>query len=103
MSAPLALVLGCVGVSALIRIAGPVAFGGRSMPVWFNKVVALMAPALLAALVVTEVLADSQQLTAGADTVGVAVGGLVAWRTSSVVGAVAAAAATTALLRALGA
>jgi hypothetical protein len=61
----------------------------------------LLAPALFAALVVTQALADGQRLAVGADTVGVAAGGLVAWRTGSVIGCVVVAAAVTALLRAL--
>ena len=49
------LVVGCVIVtSAVIRAAGPVALGGRELPARTMGVVALLAPALLAALVVTE-------------------------------------------------
>jgi branched-subunit amino acid transport protein len=40
--------------TAVIRAAGPVALGGRELPARVMGVVALLAPALLAALVVTE-------------------------------------------------
>ncbi|HKH42011.1 MAG TPA: AzlD domain-containing protein [Solirubrobacterales bacterium] len=49
------VVVGCVIVTvAVIRAAGPVALGGRELPARAMGVVALLAPALLAALVVTE-------------------------------------------------
>ena len=59
-----------------------------------------MAPALLAALVVTAALAEGDRLAVGPDTGGVVAGGVVAWRTGSVIGCVVVAAAATALLRA---
>jgi branched-subunit amino acid transport protein len=43
-----------VVMTALIRAAGPVALGGRELPARVTAVVALLAPALLAALVITE-------------------------------------------------
>ncbi|MDQ3632764.1 MAG: hypothetical protein M3417_16140 [Actinomycetota bacterium] len=51
-------------------------------------------------MVVTQALADGGRLAVGADTAGVAAGGLVAARTGSVVAAVVAAAAVAAGLRA---
>ena len=60
-----------------------------------------MAPALFAALVVTQVLADGRDLGVGADTAGVALAGAVVWRGGSMPAAVVVAAATTALLRAV--
>ncbi len=61
--------------------------------------ISMMAPALLAALVVTSALVDGRQLGVGADTAGVAVGGVLLWRGFNVVLAVAAAVVTTAALR----
>ncbi len=92
----------CAVVTFAIKAAGPIALGGRDLPGWFSQVVALLAPALLSALIVTAALADGQRLAIGADTAGVAAGGLVAWRTGSIVGCVVVAAAVTAGLRALG-
>lgn len=96
-----ALIAGCAVVTALIKAAGPVAFGGRDMHPRFAAVIALMAPALLSALVVTATLADGDRLAIGADTVGVAVAGAAVWRGANVVAGVLIAAAVTALLRAV--
>jgi branched-subunit amino acid transport protein len=95
------LIAGCAVVTAAIKAAGPIALGGRELPARFTAVVGLLAPALLAALVVTQALADGQRLAVGSDTAGVVAGGLVAWRTGSMVGCVLLAAAVTAGLRAL--
>jgi branched-subunit amino acid transport protein len=96
-----AVIGGCAVITALIKAAGPVALGGRELPGWFSAIVELMAPALFAALVVTQVLADGRSLGVGADTVGVALGGVAAWRGASVITVVAIAAGTAALLRAV--
>ena len=96
------LIAGCAAVTIAIKAAGPVALGGRELPPGFNSVIALMGPALLAALIVTQALADGERLHVGADTAGVAAAGVVAWRGGSVVPAVAVAVVVTAGLRALG-
>ena len=101
MSTSVALICGCALVTAAIKAVGPVALGGRDLPIWFMSVIVLLAPALLAALVATQALADGDHLTVGAETVGVAAGGLVVWRTGSVVACGLVAAALTALLRQL--
>jgi branched-subunit amino acid transport protein len=95
------VIAGLAVTTAVIKAAGPVVFGGRKAHPAFLRVVAMMAPALLAALVVTSTLADDKQLGAGADTVGVLVGGVLLWRGRSVVLSVIAAVAVTAGLRAL--
>jgi branched-subunit amino acid transport protein len=96
-----ALIAGCAVVTAVIKAAGPVAFGGRELPPRMAGVIALMAPALLVALVVTQALADGRQLAVGADTAGVALAGVVVWRGGSIIAAVAVAVVVTAGLRAL--
>ena len=101
MSTSVVLIAGCALVTAAIKAAGPVALGGRELPARFLSIVTLLAPALLAALVATQTLADGTQLGVGTETVGVLAGGLVAWRTGSVIGCVIVAAGVTALLRAL--
>jgi branched-subunit amino acid transport protein len=95
----LVLIGACTVVTAVIKGIGPVALGGRELPGWFAGIVAMMAPALFAALVVTQTLADGREWGVGADTAGVAVAGVAAWRGVSVIGVVAIAAAVTALLR----
>ena len=71
-----AVVGGAAAVTALIKGIGPFALGGRELPGWFARVVVLLAPALLAALVVSSALADGRHLHIGADTAGVAVAGV---------------------------
>ena len=95
------LVAACAIITATIKAAGPVALGGRELPSWFSAIVAMMAPALFAALVVTQALADGHEWAIGADTVGVALAGFAAWRGASVIAVVAIAAVTTAVLRAV--
>ena len=60
-----ALIAGCTVVTAVIKAAGPVALGGRDLPEWFTRVIVLLAPALLAALVATAALADGHDLALG--------------------------------------
>ena len=85
-----------------IRAAGPIVVGGRELPGSVIGVIALVAPALLAALVVTQTLTgDSGDLTIDERAAGVAAAGMVmAWR-GSILLALAAAVAVTAGLRAL--
>jgi branched-subunit amino acid transport protein len=96
------LIAGCALVTALIKAAGPVAFGGRELPNRLAGVIALLTPALLAALIVTQALADGRRIAIGADTAGVALAGVVLWRGGSVLAGVAVAVLVTAGLRALG-
>jgi branched-subunit amino acid transport protein len=96
------LIAGCAVVTAVIKAIGPIAFGGRKLPDRVDGVIALLAPALLAALIVTQALADGQRIAIGADTAGVGIAGLVLWRGGSVLTGVAVAALVTAGLRALG-
>jgi branched-subunit amino acid transport protein len=95
------LIGACALITAVIKGIGPLALGGRELPLWFTSVVTLMAPALFAALVVTKALADGRDLTVGADTAGVALAGVAAWRGASVIVVVTVAAVTAALLRAV--
>jgi branched-subunit amino acid transport protein len=101
VTATAALIGGCAAVTIAIKAAGPVALGGRELPGWFTGVVVLLAPALLTALVVTQALAHGHHLHLGAQTAGVAAGGLVAWRSGSIVACVVVAIVVTAALRAL--
>jgi branched-subunit amino acid transport protein len=101
VSVSVTVIAGCAVVTALIKAIGPVALGGRELPLWFTSVVTLMAPALLAALVATSALAHGKHLAVGADTAGVVVGGVLAWRGRSIVLCVVVAAGVTAALRAL--
>jgi branched chain amino acid efflux pump len=97
----LGLIGACALITALLKGIGPLALGGRELPPWFASVVVLLAPALFAALVVTQALADGRELAVGADTAGVALAGIAAWRGASVIVVVAVAAVTAATLRAV--
>lgn len=92
-------IAGCTVVTAVIKGIGPVALGGRDLPPRLIGVITLMAPALLAALVVTSTFAVGDRWQVGAQTAGVAVGGLILLRRGPLLVAVLAAVAVTALLR----
>lgn len=94
-----------IGVLAVctvtIKASGPLALGGRALPGHVSSVTRLVAPALLAALVVYETLsADGTGLTADARLAGLgAAAATLAFRLP-MMAAVVAAAAATALVRA---
>ena len=95
------VVLGCAVVTALIKGFGPVTIGGRQLPSWSAGVIGLMAPALLAALVVVSALTDGKSLAVGPQTAGVAAAGIALWRGANVLVGVVVAVAVTAAVRAL--
>jgi branched-subunit amino acid transport protein len=95
------VVLGCAVVTALIKGFGPVTIGGRELPSWSAGVIGLMAPALLAALVVVSALTDGKSLAVGPQTAGVAAAGIALWRGANVLVGVVVAVAVTAAVRAL--
>ena len=101
MSTEVAVIAGCAITTIAIKAAGPVALGGRELPAAVQRVLVLLAPALLAALVVVEILADGDRWAVGEETAGVTFGALLFWRTGSVIGCVVSSAVVTALLRAL--
>ena len=64
---------GLCAATAAIKAFGPLAFGGRTLPRVLERVIPLLAPALLAALVVTETFAsDHRSLVVDARSGGVA-------------------------------
>jgi uncharacterized membrane protein len=86
--------------SAAIKASGPVLVGGRDLPPRAVAVIAMLAPALLAALVVTETFGEDRHLVLDERAVGVAVAGLALALRAPVLLAVALAAVATALVRA---
>jgi branched-subunit amino acid transport protein len=95
-------IAGCTLVTFLIKAFGPVVMGGRELPPRLGGVIMLMAPALLAALVVSSALADGENLHVGADTAGVAAGGtLLVLTRAGVLTSVLVAASVTAAIRLL--
>jgi branched-subunit amino acid transport protein len=89
--------------TAVVRAAGPVLLGGRELPPPVRAVVTLLAPALLAALVVTQTFGDPEGgITIDERVPAVAAAGLVlAWRPKALLPAIALAGVVAALLRAL--
>jgi uncharacterized membrane protein len=86
--------------SAVIKAAGPLMVGGRDLPPRAVAVIALLAPALLAALVVTETFGEDRQLVLDERAAGVAVAGVAIALRAPVLVAVALGAVATALIRA---
>jgi branched-subunit amino acid transport protein len=84
-----------------IKSVGPIALGGRDLPAWALRLIALLAPALLGALVMVETFAERKELTLDARAAGVAAAAAVPAARLSVLWAVGAAAAAAALVRAL--
>jgi branched-subunit amino acid transport protein len=85
-----------------IKGLGPVVFGGRELPPLLAKVVPLLAPTLLAALVVVETFGGSgRSLTIDARAGGLAVAAVALTRRVPLIAVVIIAATTTALIRAL--
>jgi branched-subunit amino acid transport protein len=67
-----------IATTAVLKAAGPVALGGRELPGRAMSVIAFLAPALLAALVVTETFGgEGSSLTLDERAVGVAGAGAV--------------------------
>ena len=89
-----------VGVATIaIKGAGPVLLGGRELPAPIARVVGLLAPALLAALVVTQVFADETDLVLDERVIGLAAGVVALLLRAPLLVVVVAAAAATALVR----
>lgn len=97
-----AVVALCCLSGLLIKGTGPAATGSRPLPAPVVRVVTLLAPALLAALVVTQALADGDRLAVGADTLGVVAAGVLLWRGAPILVVVVGAAVVTALARLAG-
>jgi branched-subunit amino acid transport protein len=85
-----------VGAATIaLKATGPVLLGGRELPPRVNSLVVLLAPAVLAALVVTQVVGGERELVFDARLVGLgAAVGAIALRAPLLVVVVVAAAAT---------
>jgi branched chain amino acid efflux pump len=94
------LVVLVVGLAtAAFKATGPVLLGGRSLPPAVADVVALLAPVLLAALVVTQTVGGDNELVLDARLIGVGVGAVAVALRAPLPAVVVAAAAATALTR----
>ena len=63
--------------SVAIRAVGPVLLGGRELPSSANAVIALLVPAVLTALVVTQTFSEDGWLVLDEKVIGVAVAAVV--------------------------
>jgi branched-subunit amino acid transport protein len=95
-------IVGVALASAAIKAMGPVLVGDKELPPSANAVIALLAPALLTALVVTETFGADGHLVLDERAIGVGVAALALALRAPVLLAVALAALTTALVRAFG-
>jgi branched-subunit amino acid transport protein len=102
MTAVWATIAALALATAAIRAAGPLLLGGRVLPPRVMAVIGLLAPALLAALVVVQTLGADDGIAVDARVVGVATAGLAIAARRSVLVAVIAATVATAAVRALG-
>jgi branched-subunit amino acid transport protein len=89
-----------VGLGTIaIKASGPVLLGGRPLPDRVQGVVALLAPALLAALVATNTFGSGQRLVIDARLIGVAVAAVAIMLRAPILVVVVVAAAAAAVAR----
>lgn len=87
------------GATVAIKAAGPLLLGGRVLPERLQRVLAVLAPAVLAALVATLTFAEGTELTLDPRIAGVAAAAIAIALRAPVLAVVIVAAATTALAR----
>jgi branched-subunit amino acid transport protein len=93
------VVIAVGAATVALKALGPVALGGRELPRRVLAMLALLAPALLAALVIVQTLGGDRGLELDARLPGVAVAAVALLLRAPLLVAVVVAAATTALLR----
>jgi branched-subunit amino acid transport protein len=92
-------VLGVAAATVMLKAVGPVLLGRRSLPPWLAGPVALLAPAVLAAFVVTQAVGGHRAIVADARLVGVGAGAVAIAVRAPILVVVVVAAATAALAR----
>lgn len=96
------IVVAAVGVITIaFKAAGPVLLGGRPLGRRVQSIVDLLAPVMLAALVVTQTFGGDGEIVVDARVPGVLAAAVAVWRGAPVIVAMVIAAAVTALVRAL--
>jgi branched-subunit amino acid transport protein len=88
-------------VCFVIKAAGPVALGGRDLPRWADRLIVLLPPALLSALVIVQTFADGKALALDARAAGLAAAVVAVALRAPLLVVLLVAAATAAGLRAL--
>jgi branched-subunit amino acid transport protein len=96
------VVIAVVGAATvLFKAAGPVALGRRRLPPRVASVVDVLAPAMLAALVVTQTVGGDGELVLDERLAGVAAGAVAIRLRAPLIAVMVVAAATAALIRLL--
>jgi branched-subunit amino acid transport protein len=88
-------------VGAALKATGPVLVGGRELPAWATRIIALLAPALLTALVLVETFGHGRGLVVDARAAGLAAAATALALRAPMLVVVIVAAAVTAGVRAL--
>lgn len=101
MSTTWIVVLGVGMFTIAFKAAGPVLLGGRELPARLTGAFELLAPALLAALVVTQTVGGKRAIVLDARLVGVGAAIVAVRLRAPLIVAIVAAAISTALARAL--
>jgi branched-subunit amino acid transport protein len=94
------IVIAVVGAATILfKASGPVLLGTRELPPRVASVVEVLAPAMLAALVVTQTVGGDRELVLDERLLGVAAGGIAVWLRAPLLVVMVVAAATAALVR----
>ena len=96
------VVIAIVGAATMLfKAAGPVLLGARELPPRVSAVVEVLAPAMLAALVVTQTVGGDREIVVDERLVGIAAGGIAVWLRAPLLAVMVVAAAAAALVRLL--
>ena len=94
------LVIAVVGIATMaFKASGPVLLGQRELPPRVTAVVEVLAPAMLAALVVTQTVGGDRELVLDERLAGVLVGGVAVWLRAPLIVVMIVAAAAAGLIR----
>lgn len=94
------LVIGIVGAATIaFKASGPVLLGRRELPARALALVEALAPAMLAALVVTQTVGGDRAIVLDERLAGIVTGGAAVWLRAPLVVVMIVAAATAALIR----
>jgi branched-subunit amino acid transport protein len=97
------LIVALVGVATVaLKGVGPVALGGRKLPPALSAILFLLAPALLAALVVTQAVGGERELVLDERLLGLGAAAVAIVLRAPLIAVVVVAATVTALARAVG-
>jgi branched-subunit amino acid transport protein len=93
-------VIAVVGVATMaFKASGPVMLGRRELPPRVASVVEVLAPAMLAALVVTQAVGGDREIVIDERLAGVVTGGIAVWLRAPLIAVMVIAGATAALIR----